>query len=154
LTWNGVRNVRTKRQCHQSDGRLDGVGERHDEIRNVPGNFERAMETYRGLCAVRASGDAPGLSVGLHTVISVFNLDMFDEVHALAQELAPDSYVTEIAEERVELGTVGSGITRSAEDYARVIDHLSAQLREQTFGGVSRFIQALRLVYDDLSGAS
>ena len=129
---------------------LDGVGERHDEIRDVPGNFERAMETYRGLCRVRDSGQAPNLSVGLHTVISVYNLAAFDEVHALARELAPDSYVTEIAEERVELGTVGSGITPSAEDYACVIDHLSARLREQHFSGVSRFTQALRLVYYDL----
>ena len=44
---------------------LDGVGKRHDEIRNVPGNFQRAMETLRGLKAI----DAPNLSVGLHTVI-------------------------------------------------------------------------------------
>jgi len=129
---------------------LDGVGERHDEIRNVPGNFERAIETYRGLCEVRASGDASNLSVGLHTVISVYNLEAFDQVYALAQELAPDSYVTEIAEERVELGTVGSGITPSADDYARVIDHLSERLRGRSFGGISRVTQALRLVYYDL----
>jgi MoaA/NifB/PqqE/SkfB family radical SAM enzyme len=129
---------------------LDGVGVRHDEMRNVPGNFERAMETYRGLKNVAASGQAPNLTVGLHTVISVFNLGEFDEVYALAQELAPDSYVTEIAEERVELDTVDSGITPSAEDYARVIDHLSERLREQHFGGISRVTQALRRVYYDL----
>ena len=129
---------------------LDGVGKRHDEIRNVPGNFERAMDTYRGLKDVAVSGEAPNLTVGLHTVISVYNLDEFDEVYALAQELAPDSYVTEIAEERVELGTVGSGITPSADDYARVIDHLSERLRDQSFSGISRMTQALRLVYYDL----
>jgi MoaA/NifB/PqqE/SkfB family radical SAM enzyme len=129
---------------------LDGVGVRHDEMRNVPGNFERAMETYRGLKNVAASGEASNLTVGLHTVISVFNLGEFDEVYALAQELAPDSYVTEIAEERVELDTVGSGITPSAEDYARVIDHLSERLRAQSFSGISRMTQSLRLVYYDL----
>jgi D,D-heptose 1,7-bisphosphate phosphatase len=133
---------------------LDGVGARHDEIRNVPGNFERAMDTYRGLKEVAASGGAPNLTVGLHTVISAFNLAEFDEVYALAQELEPDSYVTEIAEERVELGTVGSGITPSADDYARVIDHLSERLRVRhgawRFGGISRVTQALRLVYYDL----
>jgi MoaA/NifB/PqqE/SkfB family radical SAM enzyme len=129
---------------------LDGVGARHDEIRNVPGNFERAMQTYRGLVEAAASDDAPNLTVGLHTVISVYNLEAFDEVYALARELEPDSYVTEIAEERVELGTVGSGITPSADEYARVIDHLSERLREQTFGGISRLTQALRLVYYDL----
>jgi MoaA/NifB/PqqE/SkfB family radical SAM enzyme len=129
---------------------LDGVGARHDEIRNVPGNFERTMACYRGLRAVADSGDAPNLTLGLHTVISKFNLDELEEIYALAQELAPDSYVTEIAEERVELDTVGAGITPSPDDYARVIDWLRARLRGQTFGGISRVTQALRLVYYDL----
>ena len=129
---------------------LDGVGLRHDEIRNVPGNFERAMETYRGLKEVAASGKAPNLTVGLHTVISAFNLAEFDEVYALAQKLEPDSYVTEIAEERVELDTVGSGITPSVEDYARVIDRLSERLRDRSFRGISHVTQALRRVYYDL----
>jgi MoaA/NifB/PqqE/SkfB family radical SAM enzyme len=125
---------------------LDGIGERHDEIRNVPGNFERAMATFDGLKGIHA----PNLSVGLHTVISVFNLDELQEVYAFAQQLGPDSYVTEIAEERVELGTLDSGITPSAADYERVIDFLSAQLRQTSFGGISRVTQALRLAYYDL----
>ena len=129
---------------------LDGVGERHDEMRNVPGNFERTMETYRGLKTVASAAETPNLTVGLHTVISVYNLEAFDEVYALAKELEPDSYVTEIAEERVELSTVGSGITPAADDYARVIDRLSERLRGQRFSGISRVTQALRLVYYDL----
>jgi MoaA/NifB/PqqE/SkfB family radical SAM enzyme len=133
---------------------LDGVGARHDEIRNVPGNFERTMACYRGLREIADSGEAPNLTLGLHTVISVFNLHELDEIYALAQELAPDSYVTEIAEERVELDTVGTGITPSPVDYERVIDALSERLRERLrasgFRGISRVTQALRLVYYDL----
>jgi MoaA/NifB/PqqE/SkfB family radical SAM enzyme len=129
---------------------LDGVGARHDEIRNVPGNFERTMACYRGLRALADSGEAPNLSIGLHTVISVYNLGELGEIYALVEELAPDSYVSEIAEERVELDTVGSGITPSADDYARVIDWLRERLVEQQFGGISRVTQALRLVYYDL----
>src|ERR1700740_263872 len=34
---------------------LDGVGERHDEVRGVKGNFERSMRTYRGLKDVQKS---------------------------------------------------------------------------------------------------
>ena len=129
---------------------LDGVGARHDEIRNVPGNFERTMACYRDLREIADSGEAPNLTLGLHTVISVFNLHELDEIYALAQELAPDSYVTEIAEERVELDTVGTDITPSPDDYARVIDWLRDRLREQEFSGISRMTQALRLVYYDL----
>ncbi|MBN1641079.1 MAG: radical SAM protein [Anaerolineae bacterium] len=138
------------RRCPESDLivnlSLDGVGERHDQIRGVPGNFARAMETYRGLRAIAA----PNLSVGLHTVISVYNLQDFHEVYAYARDLSPDSYVTEIAEERVELDTVGCHITPSVDDYARVIHFLRDQLREQQFSGISRATQALRLVYYDL----
>jgi MoaA/NifB/PqqE/SkfB family radical SAM enzyme len=129
---------------------LDGVGARHDEIRNVSGNFERVMACYRGLRELADSGETPNLTLGLHTVISVYNLHELDEVYALVQELAPDSYVSEIAEERVELDTVGAGITPSMDDYARVIDVLSERLRAQEFRGVSRMTQALRLVYYDL----
>jgi len=125
---------------------LDGVGERHDDIRNVPGNFQRVMDTFRGLTGL----DAPNLTVGLHTVISVYNLDDFEDVYRFARQLAPDSYVTEIAEERAELDTIGSAITPSADDYARVIDFLIDQLRRQQFLRVSRTTQALRLVYYDL----
>jgi MoaA/NifB/PqqE/SkfB family radical SAM enzyme len=125
---------------------LDGIGERHDEIRNVPGNFERAMHTYRGLKDL----DAPNLSVGVHTVISAFNIHEFPKIARWVRELEPDSYVTEIAEERVELHTVGSGITPDAGDSARVIDALSEQLRGQRFYGISRVTQALRLAYYDL----
>ena len=125
---------------------LDGVGERHDEIRGIPGNFDRVIDAFH---KVKSIG-APNLTVGLHTVISVFNLAEFQDVYAFVNDLQPDSFVSEIAEERVELGTVGAGITPSADDYARVIDFLSERLREQAFGGISRITQALRLVYYDL----
>jgi MoaA/NifB/PqqE/SkfB family radical SAM enzyme len=125
---------------------LDGIGERHDEIRGIPGNFERVLDAFQQVKAI----DAPNLTVGLHTVISVFNLAEFEDVYAYVHDLEPDSFVSEIAEERVELDTVGAGITPAADDYARVIDFLSERLREQTFGGISRITQALRLVYYDL----
>ena len=154
------RVVEIARRCPASELivnlSLDGIGERHDQIRNVPGNFERAMETFRGLQDVAGGGEtgedasAPNLTLGLHTVISVFNLHELEEVYAFARQLGADSYVTEIAEERVELDTVGGDITPTVDDYAGVIDFLGDRLRQQRFRGISRVTQALRLVYYDL----
>ena len=122
---------------------LDGVGEQHDAIRGVPGNYARALETYRALNAI----DHPNLTVSLHTVISRFNVRDIPEIYTALSELEPDSYITEIAEERVELDTVGMDISPDAEDYGRAVDFLSEQLRGRHFGGISRITQAFRRRY-------
>lgn len=102
---------------------LDGWGEDHDRIRGVPGNFERAMETYRGLRAL----DAANLTLGIHTVISRLNVEKVPNLYMrVLENLAPDSYITEIAEERVELGTLGEEITPTAKAYRQTIDVLMA----------------------------
>ena len=126
---------------------IDEVGERHDRIRGVAGNFERALETYRGL---RALG-APNLTVGIHTVISIHNVDRIPEIHEYVErELSPDSYITEIAEERVELETVGVGVTPDRRSYAAAIDYLIARIREGSFSGISRVTQSFRVRYYEL----
>jgi MoaA/NifB/PqqE/SkfB family radical SAM enzyme len=125
---------------------LDGVGAKHDEIRGVKGNFERAMRTYAGLKALKTR--YTNLTLGVHTVISTFNVDSFPELCAFVQrELKPDSYITEIAEERVELDTVGLGITPPAEKYSVAIDTLLASLHEQQLTGVAQVTQAFRRQY-------
>jgi MoaA/NifB/PqqE/SkfB family radical SAM enzyme len=125
---------------------LDGWEDQHDAIRGVPGNFQRAMETYRGLRSIAA----PNLTLGIHTVISRYNVDAIPELYEHVQALAPDSYITEIAEERVELDTVGSGITPSLKDYSRAIQSLRARLSETPRRGVARVAQAFRVQYYDL----
>ena len=122
---------------------LDGWGQQHDWIRNVPGNFQRAMETYRRLRGLTA----PNFTLGIHSVISRYNVDAIPALCEHVRALAPDSYVTEIAEERVELGTIGSGITPSLEEYARAIQHVRAWSRETHLRGVARVAQAFRTQY-------
>jgi hypothetical protein len=57
-------------------------------------------------------------TLGVHTVISNFNVDEFETIYAFVRdELKPDSFISEIAEERVELDTVGTGITPPIEKY-------------------------------------
>ena len=126
---------------------LDGWGEAHDRIRGVAGNFERATETYRRLQALKASGRS-NLTVGIHTVISRYNTEAVPALYTQVQEnWSPDSYITEIAEERVELGTVGSQITPDAALYAETIEQVMRLQDRHPSNGLGRVTWAFRRRY-------
>ena len=128
---------------------LDGVGCKHDEIRGVRNNWSHAMATYSALKELKKQ--YKHLTVGIHTVISNFNVDLFAELCEYVQrELKPDSYITEIAEERVELDTVGLGITPTAERYSVAIDTLLESMRDQHLTGVAEVTQAFRRQYYEI----
>ena len=128
---------------------LDGVGEKHDIVRGVKGNFERAMRTYAGLKALK--GRYKNFTLGVHTVISNFNVDEFENIYAFVRdELKPDSFISEIAEERVELDTVGMDITPPIQKYQPVIERLQEGIRNAEFNGVSRITQSFRDRYYDI----
>lgn len=128
---------------------LDGIGEEHDEIRRVPGNWDKAMATWRGLKAVQ--GKHRNLVLSIHTVISKHNLSRFHEIAEGLQHLQPDSFITEVAEERVELGTVGWDITPLARDYAAVADSLSQHAHATPARGFARVTQSFRARYYQLA---
>lgn len=128
---------------------LDGVGEKHDIVRGVKGNFERSMRTFAGLKALKSR--YKNFTLGVHTVISNFNIDEFDNIHRFVrEELKPDQFISEIAEERVELDTVGMGITPPLEKYRPVIERLQNDIRAEDAQGVARITQAFRDRYYDI----
>jgi len=53
------------------DVSLDGIKERHDEIRGVPGLFEKAVQTYKELRQLERIH--PKLNVNIETTVSSFN---------------------------------------------------------------------------------
>ncbi len=122
---------------------LDQVGEEHDRIREVPGNYEKAMKTYAALRELKYSN----FTLGIHTVISKFNVDKIPDIYRELIKLNPDSYITEIAEEREELQTIGANITPEKEDYEKAINFLMDRIRETKFEGITRITQAFRLQY-------
>jgi MoaA/NifB/PqqE/SkfB family radical SAM enzyme len=128
---------------------LDEVGERHDEIRMVPGNWKKAMRTWAELKALQKQHK--NLVLTTHTVISNYNIARFFEIYASLEFLEPDSYITEIAEERVELDTVGWEITPMAEKYGPVADFLSQKARERPVKGLAKVTQAFRAEYYQLA---
>ena len=125
---------------------IDEIGEKHDEIRNVKRNFEKVRETFLRLKKL----SYPNLTVGIHSVISKYNVNNFQKVYEELSKLNPDSYITEIAEERVELGTIGEDITPSAEDYCKAIDFLSKKISGNCYHGISTITQAFRIKYYEL----
>jgi MoaA/NifB/PqqE/SkfB family radical SAM enzyme len=128
---------------------LDAVGEKHDEIRGVRHNWTRAMSTYRQLKDLQRQ--YKNLTLGVHTVISNYNVDSFAELcDFVRRELKPDSFITEIAEERVELDTVGLGITPTAERYAVAIDQLLESLDENRPTPLAQMTQAFRRQYYEI----
>jgi MoaA/NifB/PqqE/SkfB family radical SAM enzyme len=128
---------------------IDGVGAKHNEIRGVRNNWTRAMSTYAKLKQLQTQ--YANLTLGVHTVISTFNVDSFPELCEFVQrELKPDSFITEIAEERVELDTVGLGITPTVERYTVAIDTLLESMRDRKLTGLAEVTQAFRRQYYDI----
>ena len=128
---------------------LDGIGQEHDEIRQVPGNWDRAIDTWQGLKSLQARHQNLVLSV--HTVVSKFNAQRIRDIIEGLEFLEPDSYITEVAEERVELDTVGWDITPSPSEYAPIADDLSARAEAVPAKGLARVTQAFRAQYYQLA---
>ncbi len=122
---------------------IDEIGEKHDAIRGVKGSYDKALQTFKTL----KSMDLPNLAVGIHTVISRFNVERIPEIYRQLRTFDPDSYITEIAEERVELDTIGTGITPEYGDYAKAVDFLADKLKKDRFNQVGKITRAFRLEY-------
>ncbi|MEW6088094.1 MAG: radical SAM protein [bacterium] len=125
---------------------LDEIGERHDDIRNIKGNFNKTINTFNCLKGL----NYPNLTLGIHTVVSKFNVQRLPEIAAELLKLNPDSYITEIAEKRIELDTINSDITPSAEEYAAAIDNLIGILKKYPASGLGKVTQKLRFSYYNL----
>ncbi len=126
---------------------LDHIGNKHDEIRGIPGNFQKAMTLYQRLKALQ-----PGFSnfhVELGTVISTWNVNDIEEIASFVTSLGMDSYRNEIAEQRSEMFNTEHDITPSADDYEQATDYfvhqIKANMRNRLF--FHRITSAFRLVY-------
>ena len=128
---------------------LDGVGDEHDDIRGVEGNWQLSLQTWKRLKELQRQHK--NLVLTVHTVISRFNAHRFRAIQEGLQFLEPDSYITEVAEERVELDTVGWGITPLPQEYDAIADFLSQQAKQALAKGIARFTQAFRAQYYQLA---
>lgn len=103
---------------------LDHCNEReNDEIRGIKGYYHNALQTLEALL----KHDEPNFTVGIHTVISRFNVTDFVQISEKLSALLKDKshYICEIAENRYELGTVGINITPQYGDYQKALQQLN-----------------------------
>ncbi len=130
---------------------FDGIGKQHDEIRGIPGNFNKLLDTLERLKALR--GRYQYLHVGVGTVVSRFNQDSLEEIIAYAGTLGVNTYINEIAEEREEFFNLGSGITPDANSYRKIMLIFKKNVRTsmKSMKLLSRITTAMRLVYYDLA---
>jgi MoaA/NifB/PqqE/SkfB family radical SAM enzyme len=125
---------------------VDGIGAVHDRIRGVEGNFTKSLGTISSLLELRERH--PNLRVGVHTVVSTYNVDKICETVRFFKRLPVDNHISEIAEERYELGTVGRPIT-PYDSYSKVIPFLKEALGVRGEGKLRR---SLREAYYDFVG--
>ena len=122
---------------------VDDLGSRHDQIRGVEGNFDNVMETFHALKQLHFRN----LTIGIHTVISKFNVDRIPQIHGYVTSLSPDSYVAEIAEEREELGTIGADIAPDFQAYSQAVDYLINASKKVRLTRMGKIARAFRIEY-------
>lgn len=128
---------------------LDHIGEKHDAIRGVPGNFEKVIDAFHRLKQLKRS--YRNFHVELGTVISTWNVVDIKEISAYVSSIGADSYRNEIAEQRSEMFNMGEAITPSAELYEDAIKGFVQQTRGnmRSRSLFQRINNAFRLVYYD-----
>ncbi len=131
---------------------IDGIGDLHDEIRGVPGNFKKLLETIERL--KRLEGEYENFHLELGTVISNFNIDHLDEIEDFVHSLGVESYRNEVAEQRTEFFNIGDEITPDAATYQRLIRDFARKTEENVRNkkDLAKMTEALRVVYYDIAG--
>jgi MoaA/NifB/PqqE/SkfB family radical SAM enzyme len=129
---------------------IDGLGEAHDGIRGVKGNFEKLLKTIELLKAAERTFDRFHLELG--TVVSVFNRDQLEQIEDFVHGLGVQTYRNEIAECREEFFNLDDEITPTAEQYEQLMDQFKRKItcHIKAKKSLTRMIEAIRLVYYDL----
>lgn len=128
---------------------LDHIGDKHDVIRGIPGNFEKVIRLFKKLLALQKQH--PQLHAELGTVISNWNVEDVADIARYVTGLGADSYRNEIAEQRSEMFNIEDAITPSPDDYARAaryfIREIRANMQHRQF--FHRITNGFRVVYYD-----
>jgi len=122
---------------------LDGIGSQHDEIRGYKGNYKLAMNTFQSLKEL----DNRRLFVGFNTVISSLNVKNFQQIYEQIQQLNPDSYICEVAENRAKLYNFDLQITPELNDYQKALSFLISSLSNLKRKDAPELVRKLRIEF-------
>lgn len=129
---------------------IDGIGDLHDRIRGVKGNFKQLQKTIGYLKEIQK--EYPNFHLELGTVISMFNIHHLAEVEDYVHSLGVQSYRNEIAEQRAEFFNLGDPITPDVDTYESLICDFSGKTKKNLGKkrDLAKVTESLRLVYYDL----
>lgn len=126
---------------------IDGIGNMHDYVRGIKGNFAKLEETIDRLLAIRSEN--PRLHVDLGTVISNLNIHHLEDIEDWVHARGIESYRHEIAEQRVEFHNIGDPITPPPNVYEeltqRFADKIVRNIKQKAF--LTRTTEAVRVAY-------
>ena len=130
---------------------VDEIGAAHDEIRGADRNFEKLRTVAELIHDLKKT--YPHVVLGVHSVISKLNVHRLPEIEREARVIfRPDSYIAEVAENRVELKTMHKDITPDPRDFRRATAHLGNVIRaNRSSHPVARLVESLRLEYYELA---
>lgn len=136
------RQVKKMKEIYKKDliinFSIDGVKPIHEKMRGIK-CFDKVIGNYNEV------KDIEGVTVGMHAVLSKHNIDRLDDIIKLAEELAPDSFVCQIAEHRKELNNIGLDIIPDEKQIKNAMETLISYKRKAE--GISRLTKALRKRY-------
>ncbi len=128
---------------------IDGIGQRHDEIRGMEGAFERAITTFG---KIREMPPPRNVRLGINTVVSKYNSAAIPELIEYVSGLGPDSHLIEPAQPRVELGVRTKSIEPSLDEYGKIVAGLvTGNLHIRDEDSLGEIIAAFRKRYYQLS---
>ena len=130
---------------------LDHIGDKHDEIRGVPGNFKKVLDVFQRLKELQLN--YANFHVELGTVISRWNVDEVQNIAQYVTKLGVDSYRNEIAEQRSEMFNTENDITPDPKQYEKAIGYFVHQIRDNMKNRLlfQRITNAFRLEYYNLA---
>jgi len=130
---------------------VDEIGEEHDRLRGAPGNWEKLLQVAGLIRDLKTTYSH--VVMGVHTVVSKHNVRRIAQIEREARAVfQPDSFISEVAENRVELSTIDKDITPDPQDYRLAARHLQESIRRQrSLHPTVRLVESLRLEYYDLA---
>jgi len=130
---------------------IDGVGEKHDEIRGLKGNFKRLEETIQRLKMIEK--DYANFHLELGTVVSNYNIDDLEEIENWVHKQGVQSYRNEIAEQREEFFNIGEEITPSNGIYGKLMVDFKKKIEGNLKNKepLAKISESMRLAYYDLA---
>ncbi len=125
---------------------VDAIGEDHDKVRGMKGASKKLVETIKLLKLIKDKR----FKLSINTVISPHNLkDIFKIYDYVVNELKPDDYIFETAQQRSELNTKDKKFIMDKKKLDRFLKFLVLEQTGKLFSkrGISFLKNTIRLSY-------